>query len=121
MGPRPPGSVGAAPRSRRVPPHRAGRLGRGSPSASSTCCRARCRPSSGLRPGIAIRRHPAHGGYHDQVLAFRRISPTELIAVAAVREAGAYPDPDTAIAAADWHITTYRPQIGSPTSTELQM
>ncbi|OLM28548.1 hypothetical protein Ae717Ps2_6285 [Pseudonocardia sp. Ae717_Ps2] len=70
---------------------------------------------------IAIRHYPAHGGYHDQVLAFRRISPTELIAVAAVREAGAYPDPDTAIDAADWHITTYRPQIGPPTSTELQM
>lgn len=70
---------------------------------------------------IAIRHYPPHGGYHDQVLAFRRLSPTELIAVAAVREAGAYPDPDTAIDAADWHIATYRPHIGPPTATELQM
>ncbi|MEQ3552876.1 hypothetical protein WIS52_20610 [Pseudonocardia nematodicida] len=70
---------------------------------------------------IAIRHYPAHGGYHDQVLAFRRISPTELITVAAVREAGAYPDPDAAIDAADWHITIYRPHVGTPTRTELAM
>ena len=70
---------------------------------------------------LAIRHYPAHGGYHDHVGAYRRLSPTELIAVSAVREAGAYPDPDTAIDAADWHITTYRPRIGPPTQTALDM
>lgn len=68
---------------------------------------------------IAIRHYPAHGGYHDQVLAFRRISPTDLIAVAAVREAGAYPDPEAAIDAADWHITTHRARVGPATQTDL--
>ena len=70
---------------------------------------------------IAIRHYPPHGGYHDQVLAYRRLSPTELLAVAAVREATAYPDPDAAIDAADWHVTTYRPLVGPATHTELRM
>lgn len=69
----------------------------------------------------AIRHYPPHGGYRDQVLAFRRISVTELVAVAAVREAGAYPDPDTAIDSADWHITTYRPQVGAHAAARLAM
>ncbi|MBN9739466.1 MULTISPECIES: hypothetical protein [unclassified Pseudonocardia] len=70
---------------------------------------------------IAIRHYPAHGGYHDQIMAFRRISATELIAVASVREAGAYPDPDAAIDVADWHITTYRPRVGPPTQRALDL
>ena len=69
----------------------------------------------------AIRHYPPHGGYHEQVFAYRRISPTELVVVSATREAGAYPDPDTAIAAADWHVTTYRPHVGAPSESALAM
>lgn len=69
----------------------------------------------------AIRHYPPHGGYHDQVYAYRRVCPTALVAVAAVREGGAYPDPDTAIDAADWHITTYRPHVGAPAESVLGM
>lgn len=69
----------------------------------------------------AIRHYPPHGGYHDQVYAYRRVSPTALVVIGAVREGGAYPDPDTAIDAADWHITTYRPHVGAPTKSRLAM
>lgn len=67
----------------------------------------------------AIRHYPAHGGCRDQVHAYRRVSPEELVALTAVREAGAYPDPDTAIDAADWHITTHRARVGTATQTDL--
>lgn len=70
---------------------------------------------------VAIRSYPPHGGYYDRVYAYRRVSPTELLVVAAVRECGAYPDPDTAIDAADWHITTYHPQVGAPSESALAM
>lgn len=70
---------------------------------------------------VAIRSYPDHGGYYDQVYAYRRVSPAELLVVAAVREAGAYPDPDTAIDAADWHITTYRPRVGAASESVLAM
>ncbi|MFP5070911.1 hypothetical protein ACLFMI_14755 [Pseudonocardia nantongensis] len=68
-----------------------------------------------------IRSYPPHGGYYDRVYAYRRVAPTELLVLAAVRECGAYPDPDTAIDAADWHITTYRPQVGAPSESTLAM
>ncbi|RZT75470.1 hypothetical protein EV383_6210 [Pseudonocardia sediminis] len=61
----------------------------------------------------AIRTSPPTGGYSDQVYAHRR-SDSELIAVAAIRQAGAFPDPDAAIDAADWHVTTYRARIDPP-------
>ncbi|BBG05741.1 MULTISPECIES: hypothetical protein [Pseudonocardia] len=69
----------------------------------------------------ALRHYPPHGGYRDQVSAYRRICATELLVVCAVREGGAYPDPDSAIDAADWHITTYRPQVGTPAESVLTM
>lgn len=61
----------------------------------------------------AIRTYPATGGYYDQVYAHRR-GDGQLITVSAVRQAGAFPDPDTAIDAADWHVTTHRAQLGGP-------
>ncbi|MBC3189532.1 hypothetical protein H7X46_00425 [Pseudonocardia sp. C8] len=69
----------------------------------------------------AVRHYPPHGGYHEQVHAYRRVSPTELVVVSAVREAGAFPDPDTAIDAADWHITTYHADVGRPSHTVLAL
>lgn len=67
----------------------------------------------------AIRHYPAHGGCRDQIHAYRRVSAGELVALTAVREAGAYPDPDTEIDAADWHITTHRAHVGTVTQTDL--
>lgn len=67
----------------------------------------------------AIRHYPAHGGCRDQIHAYRRVSAGELVALTAVREAGAYPDPETAIDAADWHITTHRARVGPATQTDL--
>lgn len=67
----------------------------------------------------AIRHYPAHGGCRDQVHAYRRVSAAELVALTAVREAGAYPDPEAAIDAADWHITTHRARVGPATQTDL--
>ncbi|MBW0106078.1 hypothetical protein [Pseudonocardia sp. KRD291] len=61
----------------------------------------------------AIRTYPPAGGYSDQVYAHRR-HDGRLIAVSASRQAGAFPDPDTAIDAADWHVTTYQAQVGPP-------
>ncbi|MDN5918080.1 MAG: hypothetical protein L0I76_23785, partial [Pseudonocardia sp.] len=60
----------------------------------------------------AIRTYPATG-YSDQVYAHRR-DAGQLIAVSAFRQAGAFPDPDTAIDAADWHVTTHRAQVSGP-------
>lgn len=68
----------------------------------------------------AIRTYPATGGYCDQVYAHRR-GDGQLITVSAIREAGAYPSPDTAIDAADWHVRTHRAQVSAPAHHTLSL
>ncbi len=66
--------------------------------------------------------YPTGGGYREQVMGYRR-DPTpggdRLLVVAGERSGGAFPDPEQAIAAADWTITTLDAVAGPATTHHL--
>lgn len=66
--------------------------------------------------------YPAGGGYREQVVGYRR-DPTlggdRLLVAAGERSASAFPDPEQAIAAADWVITTLDVVLGAAVPHEL--
>lgn len=66
--------------------------------------------------------YPSGGGYREQVVGYRR-DPARggdrLVVVAGERSASAFPDPEQAIADADWVITTLEAVLGPATTHHL--
>lgn len=47
--------------------------------------------------------------------------PGDPVCVAGVREAGSFPDPETAIDAAGWQITTLHTRLGPASTSQLTL